>query len=152
MYTIYTDDTDQLSIICPKCRLEQNIDTTKFKDTQEKLKGKCKCGEPYEFKIEHRKRYREGVRLTGEYSILDKEEKGEIIIRDLSMSGIRFECLSPHHISEDDVLKVKFNLDRPKRSEIQKLVKVVRVRDRIIGADFMESKSYKRDLEYYLQI
>ena len=152
MYTIYTDDTNQVSIICPKCKLEQNIDTIKFKDTREKLKGKCKCGESYEFTIEHRKRYREGVRLTGEYSILDKEEKGEIIIRDLSMSGIRFECLNPHHISEDDVLKVKFKLDRPKRSEIQKLVRVIRVRERIIGAQFMETKSYKNDLKFYLQI
>ena len=152
MHTIYTDDTNQVSIICPKCRLEQNIDTTNFKDTQKKLTGKCGCGEPYEFTIEHRKRYREGVRLTGEYSILDKEEKGEIIIRDLSMSGIRFECLNPHHISEDDVLKVKFKLDRPKRSEIQKLVRVIRVRERIIGAQFMETKSYKNDLKFYLQI
>ncbi len=152
MDTIYTDDTNRVSIICPKCGFEQNIDVSKFKDTQKKLTGKCGCGEPYEFTIEHRKRYREGVRLTGEYSILDKEEKGEIIIRDLSMSGIRFECLNPHHISEDDVLKVKFKLDRPKRSEIQKLVRVIRVRERIIGAQFMETKSYNNDLKFYLQI
>jgi hypothetical protein len=152
MYTIYTDDSNQVSIICPKCRSEQNIDITKLKDTQKKLEGKCKCGEPYEFKIEHRKRYREGVRLTGEYSILDKEEKGELIIRDLSMSGIRFECPNPHHISKDDILKVKFKLDRPKILEIQKLVKVIRVREHIIGAQFMETKSYKRYLEFYLQI
>ncbi len=152
MYTIYADDTNQVSIICPKCKLEQNIDITKFKDTREKLKGKCSCDEPYEYTIEYRKRYREDVRLPGEYSILDKEEKGEIIITDLSMSGIRFECFNPHHISKDDVLKVKFKLDVPKRSEIQKLVKVIRVSDRIIGANFMEIKSYKRDLELYLQI
>ena len=152
MDTIYTDDTNRVSIICPKCGFEQNIDVSEFKDTQKKLTGKCGCGEPYEFTIEHRKRYREGVRLTGEYSILDKEDKGEIIIRDLSTSGIRFECLNPHHISEDDVLKVKFKLDRPKRSEIQKLVRVIQVRERIIGAQFMETKSYNNDLKFYLQI
>ena len=151
MYTIYTDDTNQVSIICPKCGHEQNIDTTKFKDTQKKLKGKCKCGEPYQYTIEFRKRYRKDVRLSGEYIIPGIEEKGEIIIRELSMSGIQFECLNPHHISKDDTVKVKFKLDNPKRSEIQKPVKVIWVRDRTIGAHYIEKMFYETDLGFYLQ-
>ena len=152
MYTVYTDDTNQVSIICPKCEREQNIDTTKFKDTQKKLEGKCRCGEPYQFTIEFRKRLRKDVRLTGEYIIPGIEEKGEIIIRELSMSGIRFECLNPHHISKDDTVKVKFKLDDPNRSEIQKPVKIVRVEDRIIGAYYIEKKLYQTNLALYLQI
>jgi hypothetical protein len=152
MYTVYTDDTNQVSIICPKCEREQNIDTTKFKDTQKKLEGKCRCGEPYQFTIEFRKRPRKDVRLLGEYFIPGIEEKGEIIIRELSMSGIRFECLNPHHISKDDTVKVKFKLDDPKRSDIQKHVKVVWVRDRIIGAYYIEKKLYQTNLALYLQI
>ena len=152
MYTIYTDDTNQVSTICPKCGIEQNIDTTKFKDTQKKLEGKCRCGEPYQFTIEFRKRPRKDVRLLGEYFIPGIEEKGEIIIRELSMSGIRFECLNPHHISKDDTVKVKFKLDDPNRSEIQKPVKIVRVEDRIIGAYYIEKKLYETNLALYLQI
>jgi hypothetical protein len=152
MYTIYADDTNRVSIICPKCGFEQNIDITKFKGTQKKLKSDCKCGEPYQFTIEYRKRYREDFRLAGEYFIHGIGEKGEIIIRDLSMSGIRFECLNPHYISKDDVLRVKFKLDDSKRSEIRKHVKVIWVRDSTIGAHFIETKFYKKDLESYLQI
>lgn len=152
MYTIYTDDTNRVSIICPKCGFEQNIDITKFKDTQKELKGTCRCGEPYQYTIEFRKRYREGVRLDGEYFIHGIKEKGEIIVRDVSMSGIRFECVNPHHISKDDVLRVKFRLDNSKRSEIRKHVKVIWVRDRTIGAHFIETIFYKKDLESYLQI
>jgi hypothetical protein len=152
MYTIYTDDTNQVSIICPKCNVEQNINTTKIKGTQKRLEGECKCGEPYQYAIEFRKRYRESVRLDGEYFIYGVNEKGEIIIRDLSMTGIRFECLNPHHISKDEVLRVKFKLDNSMRTEIRKHVKVIWVKDRNIGAHFIEKKFHKDDLEIYLRI
>lgn len=151
MYTIFTDDTNRVSIICPKCGFEQNINTTNFKDTQKKLKGKCRCGEPYQFTIEFRKRYRKDVRLPGKYSISGKGEKEEIIIRDLSLTGIRFESLGPHQISKDDLLEVTFKLDNYWRSKIRKLVKVIWVRDRIVGAHFIETKLYENDLESYLK-
>jgi len=149
METIYTDDTNRVSIICPKCGIEQNINTTNLKGTQKKLKGRCRCGEPYQFTIEFRKRYRKDVSLPGEYSILGIGIKGEIIIRELSMSGIRFECLSPHHIAKDDIVRMKFKLDDPKRSEIRKPVKVEWVRDLTIGAHYIEKKLYETDLGFY---
>jgi len=151
METIYTDDTNRVSIICPKCGHEQNIDTTKFKDAQKKLQGKCRCGEPYQFTIEFRKRYRKDVRLPGKYSILGKGEKEEIIIRELSFTGIQLESLKPHQILKDDTLEVTFKLDNPRRSKIRKLAKVIWVRDRIVGAHYIETKLYENDLEFYLK-
>ena len=152
MYTIYADNGNRVSVNCLKCGLELNIDITKLKNTQNNLEGECKCGEPYQYTIEFRKRYRESVKLEGEYFIHGIKEKGRIIIRDLSMIGIRFECLNPHHISKDDVLRVKFNLDNSMRSEIRKHIKVIWVKDRSIGANFIETKFYKEDLGIYLQI
>ena len=151
MYTIYTDDTNRVSIICPKCGFEQKINTTNFKDTQKKLKGRCRCGEPYQYTIEFRKRYRKDVRLSGKYSILGKGEKEEIIIRDLSFTGIRFESLKPHQILKDDTLEVTFKLDNHRRSKIRKLVKVIWVRDLIVAARYIETKLYENDLEFYLK-
>ena len=150
MYTIYTDDTNQVSIVCPKCGLEQNIDTTKFKDTQNKLEGKCKCGESYEFTIEYRKRYRENVNLPGEYSFPGINHKEDITITELSFTGIQFESPNPHKISKDDLLEIKFELEDKLRSKIRKLVKVIWVKDRIIGANFIETKSYENELGSYL--
>jgi hypothetical protein len=151
MYTIFTDDTNQISIICPKCGIEQDIDTTKFKDAQNRLTGECRCGEPYEYTIEIRKGYRDDVKLSGEYLILGKEGKGEIIVRDLSLTGIRFECLKPMNISKDDTLIVKFKLDDLKKSEIRTPVKIIWVRDLIIGAQFMNPKSIEKDLVFYFR-
>ncbi len=151
MKKVYVNDTSQATIICPKCGFEKNVDVTSFKDTQKRLKAKCKCGETYRFTIEFRKKYRKNVRLPGEYIIKKNEEKGEIIIRELSLTGIRFESLKPHQISTDDTLKVKFKLDNPLRSEIRKLVKVIWIRDRIVGAHYAETKLYEKDLGFYLK-
>jgi hypothetical protein len=152
MYTIYLNDTKQVSIICPKCKSEKNIDTANLKDTQKVLNGECKCGEPYQYNIEFRKEYRKDVSLNGEYFIHGTSEEGEIIIRDLSESGIQFECLNPHYISKDEVLTVRFKLDNSERTGIRKHVNVIWAEFRIIGAHFVETKFHKEDLESYLRI
>jgi PilZ domain len=152
MKKVYVDDTRQATIICPKCGFEKTVDVTEFKDSQKKLKAKCKCGETYRFIIEFRTKYRKNVRLPGEYIANEKEEKGEIIVRELSLTGIRFESLKPHQMSPGDILEVKFRLDNPLRKEIRKLVKVIWIKDRFVGANFTETKFYEKDLGFYLKI
>jgi hypothetical protein len=151
MKKVYVDDINRVTIICPKCGFEKNIDTTNFKDTQKELKGRCRCGETYQFTIEFRKRHRKDVRLPGEYIVQEKGEKGEIIIRELSLSGIRFESLMPHQMLKDDTLELKFKLDNPLRTEIRKLVKVIWIKDRIVGAHYIETRLYEKDLGFYLR-
>jgi len=134
MKIVYVDDTNQASISCPECGFSKNIDITNFKNTQKSAKAKCGCGESFRFTLEFRKNYRKNVRLPGEYIVKKTGEKGDVIIRDLSLTGIRFESLKPHQISANDILQMKFKLDNPVRSEIRKLVKVIWVRDRIVAA------------------
>ncbi|MGD9202827.1 MAG: PilZ domain-containing protein [Chitinispirillia bacterium] len=150
MQTVYVDDNNQATIICPSCGFTKKIDATKFKNTQKSVKAKCKCNKTFRFTIEFRKHYRKKVKLPGEYIIQKNGKKGEIIIRDLSMGGIRFETLIPHQISTDDKLEVKFILDNSLRSEISKIVKIQWIRDRIIGAQYSETNLYKNELGFYL--
>ena len=152
MKKVYVGDRKKVAIVCSKCGFEKNIDPTSLKDTQKTLKGRCICGEPYHITIEFRKKHRKNVMLPGEYLIQGKGEKGEIIIRELSLSGIRFESLRPHQISKDDTLEMKFNLDNPLKTEICKLAKAIWVKDRTDGAHYMETKLYEKDLGFYLQI
>jgi hypothetical protein len=150
MKILWIDDNNQATIICQKCGFDITIDPTKFKNSQRSQSAKCKCGEIIQFTIEYRRQYRKDVRLPGEYSIQGKEQKGEIIIRDLSLSGIRFESLRPHQISPDDTLEVVFILDNPSRKEIRKIVKVIWVDDRIVGVQYNERNLYETDLAFYL--
>jgi len=151
MEKVYVDYTNQVTIICPRCGLEKNKNVTNFKDTHKRLKAKCRCGEVFRFTLEFRKQYRKKVRLAGEYYILGKDEKGEIIIEDISMTGIRFASLKPHNISRDDIVELKFILDNPARTEIEELVKIIWIIDRTVGVQFNDPKSLEKDLGFYLK-
>ena len=151
MQKVYVDDTNQATIICPKCGLKKNADVTNFKDTHKSLKAKCRCGEVFRVDLEFRKYYRKKVRLRGEYFVQGKDEKGDIIIEDISASGIRFASLKPHYISRNDTVELKFTLDNPMRTEIQGLVKIMWIIDRNVGAEYIDPKSLEKGLGFYLQ-
>jgi hypothetical protein len=151
MKKVYVNDTNQATIICPECGFEKNIDVTDYKDTQKNLKAKCKCGKIHQFIIEFRKKYRKHVRLPGEYIIQKSRDKGEVIIKELSLTGIRFESLKPHQISLDDILEMRFILDNLLRTEIHKFAKVIWVKDRIVGACFSETELYSQAFGFYMK-
>jgi hypothetical protein len=151
MTKFYVNDTHQTTIVCPKCGYAKIIDTSNFKGTQKRLKANCKCGEVFKFTLEFRKHYRKDVRLPGEYSIPSSREKGEIVVHNLSLSGVQFTCFRPHQILPDDTLELKFNLDNPARTEIRRSARVMWVRDHDVGVQFIGQKSSERDLSFYLR-
>jgi PilZ domain len=141
---VYVGDSNNVTITCPKCGLKKNADVTKFKDTHKKLKAKCRCGEVFRFTLEFRKHHRKKVQFSGEYFVQGKDEKGEMIIEDISAGGIRFVCLKPHYISRNDTVELKFTLDNPMRTEIQELVKIIWIIDRNVGAQYIDQSRLKR--------
>ena len=151
MNKVYVDDTNHATIICPKCKLKKNIDVTNFKNTQKKLKAKCRCGEIFRLTLEFRKHPRKKVRLTGGYYVQGRDEKGEMIIEDISLGGVRFASLKPHYISTNDTVELKFTLDNTMKTEIHKLVKIKWIIDRTVGAQYIDPKSLETDLIFYLQ-
>ena len=100
--------------------------------------------------MEFRKYYRKKVQLAGEYFVQEKDEKGEILIEDISMTGIRFASLKPHNISRNDTVELKFTLDNPMRTEIHTLVKIMWIVDRDVGAQYIDQNRLKQDLVFYL--
>jgi len=149
MEKVYVDKNNRARVTCPKCGFEKIVDAMNFRSTKNMVK--CKCNENFQFTLEYRKHYRKDVRLPGEYIVKGSGEKGDVIIRDLSLTGIRFESLNPHEISTNDILEVKFKLDNSERSEIRKLAKVVWVRDRIVATHYSEAKLFEKDLGFYLR-
>ena len=152
MEKVYVGRTNQVKIICPKCELEKNINVFKFKDTHKQLKVKCKCGEEFRLTLDFRKYYRKKVQLAGECFIHEKNERDDILIIDISMTGINFTTFKPHNFSRDDTVELKFNLDNPTKTEIQTTVRIKWINDRNVGAQFNNPKLIEKDLGIYLQI
>jgi hypothetical protein len=151
MKKVYVDYTNQVKIICPECGLEKSINVFKFKDTHKRLKANCKCGEVFRLTLDFRKYYRKNVRFVGEYFVRGKDEKGEILIEEISMTGINFTTIKPHNFFKDDTVELKFALDDQMRMEINTPVKIKWIIDRKVGAQFNNPKSLEKDLKFYLQ-
>jgi hypothetical protein len=151
MEKVYVDENSRVTIICPKCKIEKNLDVTDFKNTHKRLKAKCTCGEVFRFTLEYRRHYRKKVRLAGEYIVQGKDETGEVIIKDISVSGIRFASLKPHFISRNDIVDLKFTLDNPMRTEIKTPIEVKWIIDQNVGAQFKNPRLLEKDLGLYLQ-
>jgi hypothetical protein len=150
MDIVYAGAANHVTITCPKCGLEKNKDVTDFKDTPKRLKAKCKCGEVFRIFLEFREHYRKIVRLSGDYFVQEKDEKGEVLIKNISITGINFESLKPHNISEDDIVELEFTLDNRNKTELNTLVKIIRVRDLNVCGQFIDESSMKQDLALYL--
>ena len=146
----YAGATNHVTIICPKCGLKKNINVFKFKDTHKRLKAKCKCGEVFRLSLEFRRYHRNIVQLAGEYFVQEKDEKGEVLIKDISMTGINLETLKPHNMAKYDTVELKFTLDNPDKTELNTLVKIMWVSDLNIGGYFIDQSRLKQDLVLYL--
>ena len=144
MGKFYVDENNQARINCHKCGINKNLDVTKFKDTHKRLKAKCRCGEVFRLTLDFRRHYRKNVRLAGEYFVQGKNEKGEVLIEDISMTGVRFATLKPHNIFKDDTVELKFTLDNPMRTKVQELVKIIRTIDRNVGAQYINQSRMQR--------
>ena len=150
MKKVYVGNSNQVTILCTKCGLEQIKNASEFKDSHKNLKARCKCGAVFRFFLDFRKFHRKNVQLSGEYLIQGKDEKGEIVIDDISMKGIRFSCPKPNQISRNDIVELKFNLDTPIEMEIKPVIVIKWTTDRNIGGLFLGPNSLKQDLGLYL--
>ncbi len=144
MGKFYVDENNRARINCHKCGINNNLDVTKFKDTHKRLKAKCRCGEVFRLTLDFRRHYRKNVRVAGEYFVQEKDEKGEILIENISMTGINFATLKPHNFSKDDTVKLIFTLDNPMRTRVQEPVKIIRITDLNVGAQYINQSRMQR--------
>jgi len=100
--------------------------------------------------LDFRKYYRKNVQLTGKYFVQGKDETEEILIEDISKTGINFATLKPHNFSKDDLVELKFTLDNPMRMEVRTRVKILWIIDRTVGAQFIDPNLLEKDLGLYL--
>jgi hypothetical protein len=136
---------------CPFCRHARTVSVAKIKDKKKVIKVKCACQESYSVSLELRKMYRKNTSLNGRYINLSLDnERGMMIVKDVSMGGIGFEAVGKSRIQVEHELEVTFTLDDTHSSVIKKQVVVRIVRGKFVGCEFLHSHEYDKSLGFYL--
>ena len=100
--------------------------------------------------MERRQYYRKKVRLAGRYENPETGETGDLLVENLSLNGLGFTPLLNHRLVKNDLVRLVFTLDDSRRTEINRLGRVRIVRDRSVGCQFEDLKTFDSDLGFYL--
>lgn len=100
--------------------------------------------------MERRQYYRKNVQLAGQYEHSQDRTAGDVLLENLSLNGVGFTTLIEHTLAKNNLVKLRFQLDDARNTEVNRLVRVKYVRDRYIGCQFADQKSYDSDLGFYL--
>jgi len=148
---IRPDNTAVLT--CPQCGHQREVIADKFKGKKHKLKVKCLCQNVFEVILEFRNKPRKKTLLTGTYINHSQDESsGNIVVENISMTGLAFRCYVATKFNVGDELSVEFNLDDDEHTQIKKRVIVRNLTQRFIGCEFEGSKDiFDNYLEHYLK-
>jgi len=139
-------------LTCPHCGRQKTIQADSFRGHKHKLKVKYGCQNVFTVYLEFRKRQRKKTNLRGTYINNSQKTNGNIIIRNISVSGLEFTSYDAHDFKVDDELTVTFNLDDEHMTEIRKDIVVRDVRKNSIGCEFERAGDFAFDgpLGFYI--
>ena len=148
---VYVKDDNTAVVKCPKCRAVKTVNAGKLKKRGKPLVLRCSCRSLFKVFFEFRKSHRKRANLEGYYTILPVSKQwGKMRVDDISLNGIGFTTLNNNNLKKGDEIKVRFNLDDTRRSEIEKRAVVMWVNNKSAGCEFAETDEYDRLLGFYL--
>src|SRR6056300_1943068 len=100
-------------VTCPFCRKTKKISVIKYKNaSKRKLTIKCICERVFSIYLEFRRHFRKPAGLLVEsVNLSNDSEKENLVMKDISLSGIGLCPLKEHEVQKDDLLQITFNLN-----------------------------------------
>lgn len=155
--TIYINDDNTATFVCPKCRKTGVKDLTEYlqRKKSNRLKARCGCGHSYEVFLEKRKKFRKQTDLIGSYQYIPEnsntpDHTGSMSVKNLSFSGLRIKLQMMPRFKVGDTLFVEFRLDDTNRSQIKKKVFVKNMKGLSAGLAFSSPQNHDSVLGFYL--
>jgi hypothetical protein len=149
----YVRPNNRAVLICPYCGQWRSISADPFRGYKHKLKVKCFCKETFKVFLEFRQKVRKKIFLRGSY--IDHSQKGsrcDIVILDISVTGLAFSSLDAPTLRIDDELGVEFSLDFGKGTNIKRDVIVKNIRQKRVGCEFeLSGGAFDDQLGYYVR-
>ncbi len=147
--TAYVSEKNEATIICVNCGRTRLIGVSP-EGVYKPVKAKCACGFRFLVSFEKRQHYRKETHLFGEYLKAGPDkEVGQMVVKDISRTGLRFRTERNHGIGVGDIVRVSFNLDDSGSTLISKTVEAMRIEGRMVGAKFCDHEIEKA-LAFYL--
>lgn len=148
---VFVKDNNQFSLVCPKCMKIESVDTSMYKESDDSVRMdyRCPCGYVYHLLLEKRKYYRKETHLPGTYFLGEASEK-PMIVKDMSLTGLKFKVDHQPDVVVGDRLFVKFFLDDAQKTLIRKEVIIKIISGRSVGAEFCPENASDKAIEFYL--
>ena len=150
---VYVRPDNTVVLTCPHCGYQKEISVASFKDHKHRVTVKCTCKNTFTTNIEYRKRVRKRTNLRGTFvNHTQNGREGNIIVRNVSISGCEFTSLDLPHFRVDDEITLEFTLDDEHMSVIRKEAVVRDIRNNSIGCEFSRAGEYAYDgaLGFYI--
>ena len=148
---VYVNDGHAAVVKCPNCGNTKTVNTGKLNKQGMNLVLRCSCQSLFKVFFEFRKSHRKKTNLEGYYTILPQSKQwGKMRVDNISLNGIGFITLNKNNLKRGNEIKVRFNLDDTRRSEIEKKAVVMWVNNKSAGCEFAETDEYDRLLGFYL--
>lgn len=152
----FTSPDDVATITCPQCNKSRNIKVSKYRSKRHTIKVRCSCRYVFSVLLDFRKHYRKETNLDGSYEMVSPSfGKGRLNILNISRIGVGFTVgmgqATNHGFAPGQKMKIFFQLDNKKQSQMEKLIVIKTVNDHYIGGEFHSSNAFDKELGFYLQ-
>jgi len=147
------------TISCPNCGKSKTQDVSKFikDDAQVNLKCNCKCNHAFPLILDRRRSIRKDKLFDGKIIglnikgyILRESSKSKIMVKNLSMHGIRITTQEKIPLEEGEKIEIEFQLDDPKKSKILREIIVKRILSPVdIVCEFSSNDHYGYLYKYF---
>ena len=136
-----------LLTVCPFCAVSNPVAWKKKVRPGQVITVQCLCGKKYSVVAELRKAYRRAVALRGTYSKTNPVPfHGNMVIKNISMTGVGFRTDDAHTVQEGDNLLLRFALNDDKQTTMEMMTTVIHVAPDFIGCSFEELTSREEDI------
>jgi len=149
---VVVKEGDIAIVTCPFCRKTKKISVIQYKNaSKRKLKIKCICARVFSLYLEFRRHFRKPAGLLVEsVNLSNDREKENLVMKDISLSGIGLCPFKEHEVQKDDLLQITFNLNDVRHTFIETDVTVRSATDDYIGCEFNSTKKFMTPLGFYL--
>ena len=128
--------------VCPHCGKTQvfRVETQVRSSTPVRATVRCSCGRAHAVYLERRTFVRKVVDISGVFQLQGDKLEHPMTIFNLSRTGLMFTTDDPNKIDIGDRLLVDFSFGNVQITHIHKQVRVIRVAEEGVGAEFYSGR------------